>query len=103
MADNQKSAFFEGTNAPENSTEDPKNKARSALKALWGSLGYGGKYKISRACGLTPRAAAAWKVVPARHVGRVASLTGLQITDLRPDLFPMDNVPEIHPPEGRSS
>lgn len=78
-------------------------KSHQALRRLWDDLGHGGKAKISRACGLTPRAAAAWKVVPARHVGRVASLTGLQITDLRPDLFPMDNVPETHPSEGRSS
>lgn len=77
-------------------------KSHQALRRLWDDLGHGGKAKISRACGLTPRAAAAWKVVPACHVGRVASLTGLKVNDLRPDLFPADCLSDLHRPEGRS-
>lgn len=47
----------------------------------------GGVVALADKLGLHPASVSVWKAVPPKHVPAVAALTGLQMHDLRPDLF----------------
>ncbi len=57
--------------------------ARAAIEAA------GGGATLARECGVTRYAVQLWKAtgIPARHIGRVSSLTGIPPHELRPDLW----------------
>ncbi|WP_342106334.1 YdaS family helix-turn-helix protein [Methylobacterium sp. SI9] len=48
----------------------------------------GGAARLAHQLGLHVASVTAWTFCPAGHVDRVASITGVSRSDLRPDLFP---------------
>lgn len=54
----------------------------------------GGPTKLAAGLGLTPGAVTQWDKVPAKHLFRVASLTGIPPERLRPDLMPSADAAE---------
>jgi DNA-binding transcriptional regulator YdaS (Cro superfamily) len=64
------------------SADDPRVIAcKQAVKMM------GGYTKVARQFGLSPQAVYNWEVVPSKWCSAVASLTGITIFELRPDLF----------------
>lgn len=47
----------------------------------------GGTRALARAIGLTGPAITQWDIIPPRRVNAVASITGMEPWELRPDLF----------------
>jgi hypothetical protein len=47
----------------------------------------GGVMRLAEALGVTPPAVTNWRILPARHLPRVAAITGIPARDIRPDLF----------------
>lgn len=45
------------------------------------------RYQVSQKLNLTPGAVYAWDKVPAKHVKKVAKITGVPRESLRPDLY----------------
>lgn len=52
----------------------------------------GGVVALSKALGRSRAAVTQWRRVPAEHVIRVEALTGVSRQELRPDLYPPENV-----------
>ncbi len=46
----------------------------------------GGPSALARALGVTPSAVTQWRDVPAKHVYRTATITGIPVQEIRPDL-----------------
>lgn len=46
--------------------------------------------KLAEHLGIVPSAVTQWKSVPARHVPRVAALTGIPAWEIRPDMYPAE-------------
>lgn len=58
----------------------------------------GGPTAVARHLSIVPSAVTQWERVPARHVGRVGALVGMEPHELRPDLFPIPPAAPVAPP-----
>jgi DNA-binding transcriptional regulator YdaS (Cro superfamily) len=47
-----------------------------------------GPSRLADHLGIVPSAVTQWRRVPARHVPRVAALTGISEREIRPDMYP---------------
>ena len=47
-----------------------------------------GPSRLADHLGIVPSAVTQWRRVPARHVPRVAALTGIPEREIRPDMYP---------------
>lgn len=50
----------------------------------------GGPTALGSKLGIRPSAVSNWPHVPAQHLHRVASITGIAPSDIRPDLMPSE-------------
>lgn len=48
----------------------------------------GGPTKLAGQLGIRPSAVTNWHAVPAKHMHRVAAITGIPVSSIRPDLVP---------------
>lgn len=58
----------------------------------------GGLSQVARAIGITPQAIYKWKIVPHLRCHELADLSGIAVTELRPDLFKSSTVSAGAPP-----
>jgi DNA-binding transcriptional regulator YdaS (Cro superfamily) len=49
-----------------------------------------GPSRLAEHLGIVPSAVTQWRRVPARHVPRVAALTGIPGCEIRPDMYPCE-------------
>ena len=49
-----------------------------------------GPSRLAEHLGIVPSAVTQWTRVPARHVPRVAALTGIPGCEIRPDMYPCE-------------
>jgi DNA-binding transcriptional regulator YdaS (Cro superfamily) len=54
----------------------------------------GGPTALAKILGIVPSAVTQWTDVPARHLFKVASVTGIPVEQIRPDLMPTTEAAE---------
>lgn len=69
----------------------------AALEKAIGSVG--GVRALARSLGISQPAISSWKRVPADRVLSVEAMTGIPRSDLRPDIYPINDLPEIAGPQ----